>query len=98
MICDAVFSAAQSASLVPWKEFPSLIPGCQYRPADVFLPHWDRGLPAALDISVISILQQRTVHGAAEKQGYALPFVKNEKWPLMLPVAEQWGFNLSLLL
>ena len=42
------------------------------RPADVFLPHWDRGLPTALDISVISTLQQRTVHGAVKNQGYAL--------------------------
>ena len=50
-------------------KFPSLIPGSHNRPADVFLPHWDRGLPTALDISIIST---RTVHGAAENQGCAL--------------------------
>ena len=78
-IRDAIFSAAQSAALAPRKEFPSLIPGCQSRPADVFLPHWDRGLPAALDISVISTLQQRTVQGAAETQGYALSVCEERK-------------------
>ena len=71
-IRDAIFYAAQSAALAPRKELPSLIPGCQNRPADVFLPHWDRGLPAALDISVTSTLQQQTLQGAAETQGYAL--------------------------
>ena len=78
-IRDAIFSAAQSAALAPRKEFPSLIPGCHNRPADVFLPHWDRGLPTALDISVISTLQQRTVHGAAENQGYALSICEERK-------------------
>ena len=78
-IRDAIFSAAQSAALAPRKELPSLIPGCQNRPADVFLPHWDRGLPAALDISVISTLQQRTLQGAAETQGYALSVCEERK-------------------
>ena len=64
-IRDAIISAAQSAALVPRKVFPSLIPDRQCRPADIFLPHWDRGLPAALDVSVISTLQQRTLIGAA---------------------------------
>ena len=78
-IRDAIFSAAQSAALAPRKEFPSLISGCQNRPADVFLPHWDRGLPSALDISVISTLQQRTVDGAANNQGYALTVCEERK-------------------
>ena len=78
-IRDAIFSAAQSAALAPRKELPSLIPGCQNRPADVFLPHWDRGLPAALDISVISTLQQQTLQGAAETQGYALSVCEERK-------------------
>ena len=78
-IRDAIFSAAQSAALAPRKEFPSLISGCQNRPADVFLRHWDRGLPSALDISVISTLQQRTVDGAANNQGYALTVCEERK-------------------
>ena len=37
---DVLFAAAQSASLAPQKEMPSLIPGSSARPADVFLPQW----------------------------------------------------------
>ena len=58
---DALFSAAQSAALAPRREVPSLIPGSSSRPADVYFPCWKRGQPAALDVSVISTLQQLTV-------------------------------------
>ena len=71
-IRDAVFSAAQSAALAPRKEVPSLIPGSSSRPADVYLPNWTRGQPAALDVTVISPLQQLTMQGAASMQGHAL--------------------------
>ena len=47
---DAVFSAAQTAALAPRKEVPSLIPRTSSRPADVYLPNWMRGQPAALDV------------------------------------------------
>ena len=69
---DAVFSAAQSAALAPRKEVPSLIPGSSSRPADVYLPNWTRGQPAALEVTVISPLQQLTLQGAASTQGHAL--------------------------
>ena len=49
-IRDALFSAAQAAALAPRKEVPSLIPGTRSRPADIFLPNWCRGRPAALDV------------------------------------------------
>ena len=78
-IRDAVFSAAQSAALAPRKEVPCLIPDRQSRPADVFLPHWKRGLPAALDVSVISTLQPRTCQGASETQGFALSVCEERK-------------------
>ena len=78
-IRDAIFSAAQSAALVPQKKVPSLIPSCQSRPGDIYLPHWSRGLPAALDVSAISTLQQRTLQGAAETQGYALSVGEERK-------------------
>ena len=61
-IRDAVFSAAQ---LAPRKEAPSVIPGSSSRPADVYLPNWRRGQPAALDIHVISTMQQQTLAGAS---------------------------------
>ena len=64
-IRDAVFSAAQSAALAPRKEAPSVIPGSSSRPADVsldvYLPKWKMGQPAALDIHVISAMQQQTL-------------------------------------
>ena len=61
-IRDAIFSAAQTAALAPRRELPSLIPGSQARPADIFLPSWDRGRPTALDVIVISTLQQLNMH------------------------------------
>ena len=69
---DVMFSVAQSATLSPRKELPSLIPGCSSKPADVFLPYWTHGCPAALDVSVISPLQVLTVQGSAQVQGHAL--------------------------
>ena len=71
-VCDALFSAAQTSALAPRKEVPSLIPGTRSRPTDIFLPIWLRGQPAALDVTLISTLQQSTVEGAAVTQGYAL--------------------------
>ena len=44
---DAIFSAAQSAALAPRREVSSLIPSSQNRPADVYLPSWKGGRPAA---------------------------------------------------
>ena len=58
--------------LAPRKEVPSLIPGTLSRHADIFLPNWLRGQPAALDVTVISTLQQSTLQGAASTHGHAL--------------------------
>ena len=69
---DAIFSAAQSAALAPRREVSSLIPSSLRRPADVYLPSWKRGRPAALDVTVISTMQQATIQGAAVTQGHAL--------------------------
>ena len=69
---DALFSAAQSAALAPRRELPSLIPDSHSHPADIFLPSWKGGRPAALDVTVISTLQQLTLPGAATVQGHAL--------------------------
>ncbi len=40
--------------------------------ADVLLPNWSNGRPAALDVHVISPLQPRTLSEAAQTQGHAL--------------------------
>ena len=71
-IRDAIFNSACSAALAPRKEVPSLIPGSQSRPADIYLPNWERGQPAALDVTVISPLQSLTLHRATSSAGHAL--------------------------
>ena len=48
------------------------MPGSHARPADVFLPSWSLGRPAALDVHVISPLQVLTVADAALTPGHAL--------------------------
>ena len=52
----------------PERKSKSLVPSTQSRPADIYLTCWKRGRPAALDVTVISTLQQSTVRGAAEDQ------------------------------
>ena len=42
------------------------------RPADVFLPCWKSGRSAALDVIVVSPVQQLTINNAAVTQGHAL--------------------------
>ena len=71
-IRDIISTAAQSAALSPRREVPSLIPGSLSHPADVYLPHWSQGHPAALDVTVISHLQQQTLSQAACDRGSAL--------------------------
>ena len=71
-IRDAVFSAAQSAALCPHKEMPSLIPGSRSHPADIYVPLWVGHRPAAMDVTVISPLQQLTLSGASSIAGHAL--------------------------
>ena len=78
-LCDVLFSAAQSAALAPRKEVPFLISGACSRPADVYLPCWVRGQPAAFDVTVISPLQQLTVQRAALVQGHALTVGEERK-------------------
>ena len=67
-----LFSAAQSAALAPAKEMPNLIADLLSRPVDVYLPTWSRGHPAALDVHVISPLQQQSLGEAASTPGLAL--------------------------
>ena len=61
------------------EESPHFIPNCQSRPADIFLPNWDCGHPAALDISVICSIQRLTIQGAATTPGYALQVGESRK-------------------
>ena len=69
---DVIFAAAQSAALGPSKEVLGLVPSSLARPADVFLPHWYLGRPAALDVHITSPLQEQTIAEAAFTPGHAL--------------------------
>ena len=70
-IQDTLFDAAQSAALAPTREAPGMVADSQSRPPDILLPTWCCGCPAALDVHVISPLQDLTVHEAAITPGYA---------------------------
>ena len=78
-ISDVISSAAQTAALCPRKEAPCLVPGSSSRPADIYLPIWERGQPAAMDVTVISPLQQLTLSGASSIAGHALQVAEVRK-------------------
>ena len=84
-IRDVLFSAAQSAALGPRKEAPGITPNSSARPADILLPNWSRGRQAALDVSVISPLQQLTLSEAAVTPGHALQVCVQRKLTANLP-------------
>ena len=69
---DVLYSAAQSAALAPTREAIGVVPNSHSRPADILLPTWRHGRPTALDVHIISPLQQSTVHEAASTPGHAL--------------------------
>ena len=48
------------------------MPNSSSRPADILLPTWSHGHPAALDVHIISPLQQQTISGAASTPSHAL--------------------------
>lgn len=74
---DCIFGAATTAALCPKKEV--MVTSTQSRPADILLPTWTRGQPAALDATVISSLQQATRKGASENSGHALAIAEARK-------------------
>ena len=90
-IRDVVFTAAQLAALAPSKEIPGLVSGSLARPADVFLPSWSCGCPAALDIHVISPLQQQTLSQASVTPGHALQVGVQRKLASNLPACREAG-------
>ena len=94
---DVIFAAAQSAALAPRKEVPALILGSCARPADVFLPQWEGGRPAALDVTVISTLQALTVADAAVIQGSVLGVAEARKQALHAAACHQFGVSFSPL-
>ena len=79
---DTLYHTAVSASLGPSREDRGLIPGADgARPADLYIPLWaPGGKDAALDVCVVSPLQQATIKSAAKEPGYALLMCTNQKW------------------
>ena len=55
------------------------MPGQGGKPADVFLPHWEQGKDAALDVTVVNPLQAALVDGAALTPGHALQIAHKRK-------------------
>ena len=83
--------AANTAALVPRKEVLAIMPGTSNRPADIYPPM--RGLPTALDVTVISTLQKKTVLGASSSQGFALRVRRGKWWLMQRPAVWSGAFS-----
>ena len=90
-------SSSVPPSLLLSIEFPNLISDSLSRPADIYLPTWSRGRPAALDVHVISPLQQQTLGEAASPQATLCWLVSNGSSPLIFSTVGQrdWSSSLS---
>ena len=69
---DALFDTAVAAGLGPVREGRFLLPGNDRRPADVLIRNWVGGKDAALDVTVVTPLQDATMPAAANTAGHAL--------------------------
>ena len=79
-IRDKIISACSGALLSPISEQKSLLPDNNSRPVDIFLPVWNAGQPAALDVTVTSPLQSSLFINASEKSGFALSAAEDRKY------------------
>ena len=94
-IRDVFFSAAQSAALAPSVELPNLIPNSLSKSADIYIPTWSHGRPAAMDVHVISPLQQQTLGEAATTPGHALQVGVQRK--LSSHLSHCWSVELEFI-
>ena len=69
---DVLYTAAQSAALAPSREPTGVVSDSLSRPADILIPTWHHGRSAALDVHIISPLQQSLVNAASFNPGHAL--------------------------
>ena len=65
-------SFARKAMLDSRVEVPNLLDDTGEKPADVFIPFFAGGKPAAIDISIVNPLSVNLLRRAAEKSGAAL--------------------------
>ena len=68
-----------------------MVPGSLPRPADMLFPSWSCGRPAALDIHVISPLQQLTLAETSVSPGHALQIGVQRKLASNLPACQDAG-------
>ena len=73
------------------KEGRFLLPGRDARPAD--LPRWSGGQDAALDVTVVSALQQAMVGGSATTDGFALSKAFDRKVAKVGEACRQQGIS-----
>ena len=81
----------------PPRKPPVWSPCSQSRPADILRPNWSCGRPAALDVHVISPLQQQTIAEASHKPGHALQVGVHRKLASNLSACRSTGTDLSPL-
>ena len=72
LLRDALHQTAAPAALGPVKEGHYLLPGRDARPADLLIPRWEGGQDAALDVTVVSALQNAMVARSATTNSYAV--------------------------
>ena len=75
-----IISACSGAFLSPISEQKCLLPDNNSRPGDIFLPVWNDGQPAVLDVTVTSPLQSSFIINASEKSGFALSAAEDRKY------------------
>ena len=68
-----------SANVLAWVHVWKWVVGRQSRPADVLVPNWDLGKPAAFDLSVTSTLQSSVLLEASVTAGSAALLAENRK-------------------
>ena len=85
-------SACSAANLSPVIKKRNLIAGNGSRPGDIFLPSWESGRPAALEVTVTSPLHSNIINHAAEKSGYATEAAEERKYAQHEKNCSEQGF------
>jgi hypothetical protein len=76
-ICEQIYRWCQTAHLNPALEINCTENGTV--PADVYIPTWTLGKPAALDVTVVHPLRPISINHASKTQGYSAKEAENKK-------------------
>ena len=82
-----------SHNLLSHNSQSALLPGSQAKPADVFIPGWVNGRDAALDVTVVSSLQQELVRRAAAEVGSAAARRHSDKMSKYFQACDREGIQ-----